>query len=263
MGLPGQPALVVGQASSRSEVNVLVSTFLPKNQRTVNAMAVSNTSFDQLFSRFAFTAMDRQLHLAAVHGEHDWEADLEKGEIRFASQFAYQVQVLGSESDLSDTWLWAWANETSDLPETVLHSARRLLEKGNEMDIEELTSPELDLADIGGHELAMVALGLLDGVAYYRGPYDDGAVFFLLTGPPLPPDTRPSHERASSALLRVIETYEVSDVRLGLRHLAPQVGAELIERGELHWQLVAPDGRRLDLTFDDNGRLSGISTVSS
>lgn len=222
-----------------------------------------DTSFDDLFSRCAFAAMDRQLHLAEVHGGQDWAADLEKAEMRFAGTTTYRMQLLGSESEVSDTWLWASANEMSDLPRGVLQAAHRLRELGEQLGIVELTSPQFDLDRASGHELAMIATELLDGVAYYRGPYDEGAAFFLLTSPPLPPDTRTLANRAMDAVTRILETFEVVAPREGLRRLAQRLGMTLNTRDECRWQMSDGAVAMLTFTFDDKGRLTGVDSMQS
>ena len=52
-------------------------------------------------------AFARQLALAEHIGERDWQIDLTEGVATFGDDLRYQVQLLGTESHLDNTWLWA------------------------------------------------------------------------------------------------------------------------------------------------------------
>jgi hypothetical protein len=90
---------------------------------------------------------------------------------------------LGTESEKTKTWLWSWANSASDIPEKLMVSARRLRQQGERSGVKLLTTPQLKLSETDGHQLSMIATGLLDASAYYRGPYEGGAIFLLVDDP--------------------------------------------------------------------------------
>jgi hypothetical protein len=52
---------------------------------------------------------------------------------------------------------------------------------GQKHGIREFTQASFPLSDqVNGHVLSMIASGLSNGDAYYRGPYDGGALFMLI-----------------------------------------------------------------------------------
>ncbi|MEE3919567.1 hypothetical protein V2I01_18075 [Micromonospora sp. BRA006-A] len=69
--------------------------------------------------------------LADLLGERDWQLDVPDGIATFGTDLRYRVQLLGTESHLDGTWLWAWANEASNIPPSVLHLAGWLREYGH------------------------------------------------------------------------------------------------------------------------------------
>ncbi|MBD2119948.1 DUF6882 domain-containing protein [Trichocoleus sp. FACHB-262] len=139
------------------------------------------TTFAELLLAHGAAAFDQQLCLSELLGEHTWWFDMEAGTLEFNETLTFPVQILGSESDSSQTWLWSWANAESHIPEQFLQDALELAAFGDRAAIAELKQPQLSLSDeINGHALSMVASGLCQANAYYCAPYAGGALFVLL-----------------------------------------------------------------------------------
>ena len=78
------------------------------------------------FERTALLSREKQDDLFRFLGEHALDLDLEAGIARFSSGLEAPFQVLGTESDNSLTWLWAWSEEQAELPANLLQSAVQL-----------------------------------------------------------------------------------------------------------------------------------------
>ena len=137
------------------------------------------TNFADDFARLVGSATARQLALGELLGDRPWQVDLEKGTAAF-SELVFPIQLLGTEAEGDNTWLWAWANEASSLPESILMSSRQLRALGTTRGPDLLATPSFPLERISGHQLAMVCTGLLETGPYYRGPYDGGALYFTI-----------------------------------------------------------------------------------
>ena len=69
-----------------------------------------------LFSLYAASTLDKQRTLMDLIGEkHRWDFDMKSGEIAFNGKHKFPVQIIGTESHQSNTWLWAWANAESGI----------------------------------------------------------------------------------------------------------------------------------------------------
>ena len=112
----------------------------------------------------------------------DWNVDFDKGIIAFGND-EYPLQFLGSEANSSNTWLWAWEN-INGFDDKIISLARSIKEKGEKLDIETLTTAEIDITDeLNGHNFSIVACGLADkNYCYYRGPHSGGAIFIAFNG---------------------------------------------------------------------------------
>ncbi|MEU4788814.1 DUF6882 domain-containing protein [Micromonospora tulbaghiae] len=217
-------------------------------------------TFDRLFAEHVGTGLARQLALADLLGERDWQLDLPDGTATFGNDLRYRIQLLGTESHDDGTWLWAWANEASNLPPALLHLAGWLREYGHRQGVAELTAPTFPLQRADGHRLALLASGLT-GRCYYRGPYDGGAVFFHLDDAP-PQITAPVRpERVLTVLTQVLQSFPVEH-RVAVESFLHQQGWRL-DRAPTSVTAQDRGGSVLRVDFDAMGRVSNMSgTVS-
>ena len=112
----------------------------------------------------------------------DWSVDFDRGIISFGND-EYPLQFLGSEANSSNTWLWAWKN-INGFDENIISLARKIKAKGEKLNLEALTTAEIEITDeLNGHILSIVACGLADkNYCYYRGPHSGGAIFVAFNG---------------------------------------------------------------------------------
>lgn len=218
--------------------------------------------FGQLVAQHSLPALDKQLHLQDLVGEADWLLDQDAGTLTFGGQLACRAQILGSEAESDRTWLWAWANDS--LSSVMTESANAIRRYGEEHGLSEFTQPQLPTGgDASAESLALTASMLTDADAYYRGPYDGGAVFVLLS---LPDD---APRQIEGDLLRAVRTLSVAPMALavGLDRASVDnylrwIGLETVNDGA---NLIGRDrrGKSVSVEFDRLGRVSRISSTLS
>jgi hypothetical protein len=130
-----------------------------------------------------------------------WLAQLTGGRLGVRAQ-VFPVQILGTESYVSNTWQWAWGNCESNFPPRLLQAALKMRDYGSTHEIRELTEPELELVGSFcasasgnvtiGHYLSLIATGFCQADAYFRAPYHNGAAYLLIMAAP------PVRERAKN-----------------------------------------------------------------
>lgn len=215
------------------------------------------TTFDELYTEFVMSSFERQLQLADLHGSDSWDFDMDRGEILFNDAVPYKVQILGTESEESRTWLWAWANTASQIPESLLRAAGDLRSFGAEHGIAELTEEKLPLDRADGHTIALVGLGLCNAQAYYRCPYDGGAMFVLITDESLPVKADKSLLKVSLRIPQAITDLEIPDQKAATIAYCRRRGIAFEEHDN---GLNVTDGQStLTIEFDELKRLTGIS----
>src|SRR6185503_2120422 len=99
----------------------------------------------------------------------------EEGVPRVSANF----QFVGSLSNRSTTWLWAWANESMD-PE-LRQSIEKVRAYGEAENLPLLTTPRLPANESDGWEMTAVAANLLQAQGAYRGGNGHLLTFVVLT----------------------------------------------------------------------------------
>jgi len=211
------------------------------------------TAFAELFARHVGSATARQLALGDVLGERSWAVDIGQGTATF-DELTFPIQVLGTEAEGDNSWLWAWANQASSLPESVVRSAHRLRAMGQDRGPEFLVSRGFSLNAISGRQVAMVCTGLLGSGPYYRGPYDGGALYFAIENITLP---EVDGARLSTVLTQVISSFSV-DHRVTSRSFLADLGYT-VEETTSQIRGLKVSGPAVCVDFDATGRLSSLS----
>jgi hypothetical protein len=213
-----------------------------------------NRQLSDLYHRHAVASFDKQLHLSELAGGLDWRFEMGTGRLRLGERFCWRVQFLGTESEATRTWLWAWANQASRIPADLLRSACFIKAMGEMLHLPELTEPQLPLGEVDGHYLAALACGVCQAAAYYRLPYEGGALFVLIVDEDFPRRTDQTLERIVAVLPQAFQELPISDHRTALEGYLRFHGLQSTKtaegvRVERGGQVV------LSASFDDHGRL--------
>ena len=144
----------------------------------------------EVWDQFVETAIDylydRQEALKSTFKLDSWERyyyDQEAGTLTFSSDdiggFIADMEVVGSISNGSGTWMWSWANPT------ILDQVRRGMDQvrvyGEANGFEKLRNAEWSGNERDGWEMTAVAAYILKAEGAYRAPDDDGALFMILS----------------------------------------------------------------------------------
>lgn len=140
----------------------------------------SFSSLQQLFERYSGAAMEKQIAIADLIGDLDWNVDMSEGTATFGDNLTFPIQMLGSVSHQSQTWLWAWANTQAQISSNSLRHAVQLKAYGTNHHNLELTEEMIDASVNDGHKIASIASGMFRSRFYYAGNYGAGTAFFTI-----------------------------------------------------------------------------------
>ena len=145
------------------------------------------SDWDQVFSACLGKMYTVQTRLAElVKDEPDWHIDFEAGVLRLG-QYQFRTQFLGSESYVSNSWLWGWEN-VNNFPSNLLGQVHIAQTYGQSWGLEPLMYAQCERNDtFNGHNFSMVVCGALaEDRCYYRCPTasGQGAAFVVLCDPP-------------------------------------------------------------------------------
>jgi hypothetical protein len=144
----------------------------------------TNPALIEIFNKHGAASFDKQMLLHAMltaDPDDTWSYNTDTGLLKLGSS-VFQTQILGSESYLSSTWLWNWANEYMNYPDDLMQTAFWLKAWGEQQNIQEFVTPMFDVTDeVDGHFLSMLAVGLTGASCYYASTDENGALFILIT----------------------------------------------------------------------------------
>lgn len=145
------------------------------------------SDWDQVFSACLgkmFTVQNRLAEL--VKDEPSWNVDFGRGVLTLGG-YQFHIQFLGSESYVSQSWLWGWEN-VNKFPGRLLGQAYVARACGQTWGLKPLMYAQCGLNDaFNGHSFSMVVCGALaENHCYYRCPTgeDQGAAFVAVTDAP-------------------------------------------------------------------------------
>jgi hypothetical protein len=144
--------------------------------------------FEELWIKHAAASFDKQIYFDVMLGKLGWGLDLSTGVIAFRrpheEPLQLSFQVLGTESEDSNTWLWGWANNEQGFGNELLLTSLELKVQGERLGVAEFTTPELPLTrSVNGPRISAVASGLCRAGCYVRAAYPHGALYLLIRDP--------------------------------------------------------------------------------
>lgn len=203
--------------------------------------------------RYALLSQEKQDNLAHSIGEHFFDLDLEAGKARFGGGSEFSVQVLGTQSDNTLTWLWAWAEEQTEIPENLIRSALDLRAWGTKAGIAEFVEPEIDIDRADGRMISLIASEVCAASCYYRDAYEGGALFLLLFGESLTLPRRFDLSSLKQGLSELSADYDINARKtllayLAAKNLSPSETGAIVTCG-------LESGETLSIEFDAHGGL--------
>ena len=136
----------------------------------------------QELSKASGMVMAHQLNMSEIVTRNKkYKVDINKGIISFGFK-KFKIQVLGTESDESNTWLWGWANDI--FSEDSLKAAKELKDKGKELGLEQFFTDKLEITEqINGETISILACALIEqDVCFYSIKEGKETVYFLIYG---------------------------------------------------------------------------------
>ena len=118
-------------------------------------------------------------------GDHErWDWDQTRAQLTFSNAgkvaLICDIAFVGSISTASNTWMWAWANDS--LEEGVKAGMRELCEYGEEQGFEKLAGGYWDASEEDGWRMTAIAAKFFGAIGAYRTPSDQGFTFMVITG---------------------------------------------------------------------------------
>lgn len=210
----------------------------------------------ELLERYSGIALDKQIDFGEVIGSNNWNVDMQQGTISFGQSLTFPMQVLGTISHSSQTWLWAWANTKSGLPQTIIQQSLELKKYGEDNRIDLLQSDTFDFSKDELHLIGMIASGMFDSSGYYIADYGQGAMVVTIKDSKIDKVKTENHHRLLTVFPQVISQFEMNHKNAFKSYLTAK-GYNLTETE--HSVTGTKNGNSITGQFDDLSRLTNLN----
>ncbi|WP_053007480.1 DUF6882 domain-containing protein [Pragia fontium] len=209
----------------------------------------------QLIERYGGIALEKQGNFDELVQNFSWEADLDKGRISFAGKMSFPLQVLGTLSYSSTTWLWAWANSRSEIPPALLQQALILKQYGEDGSIDLLSNGEYAADDRDLHIIGLIASGMFNASGYYLADYERGMMCVTVKSDDIDSTWQDSHHAILTTFPQLISLYEINH-KNALSSYLKLKGYQVVDNGN---QLIGSRNEAvINAEFDEQFRLTSL-----
>lgn len=213
-------------------------------------------SLEELLQHYAAIGYEKQLRFHEAIGVQSWNFDLKKGKLTFGDVKSYPAQILGTFSKSQETFMWAWANIHSGIPERQLKQSKALKTYGDDHGILELFEDSFKSDIEFLHLVGMIATGMFESSCYYIADYGQGYMLMTIQAD----EVDRLDADAAAMIVRVfpemISKFTVSHLPALENYLKlKKYAVELSEN-----EIKANKGNHiLAATFDDLGRMTKLT----
>lgn len=209
------------------------------------------------YTKHAAATLDKQIHLNSLVSDLDFVYNKQPSELAFGDECRWSAQVLGSESEESKTWLWAWANGASGFTDESLVGVRKLQKLGKSKGIVELVTPEIPFDEFDGNFWSVIASGLIDADAYFRAPYPGGALYLVIQDATFERSEERTLARLATVFPQAIAAFPMENHARALASYASYLDLNHEITGR---KLLVSDkhGGQLEAQFDQRNRLEKL-----
>ncbi len=247
--------------NSLKHINEIVLTQGTLTKEGISSLPIDseNLIFWDLFDNFAPLSIDKQRDFEDLTEGIPWSFNLEKGIIMF-EDYTFPMQVYGSFSKSSNTWLWAWENQHLQQTPKIIANSFVLKHLGERFDISHLTVPQYDSNQNELYDLGLIACSMFGQDGFFLADYGQGIMLLTVTFPDEIKDEfdEIGIEREVTVIGEFLEQYEVSNQVDALEAYLYLKGFKVsIADGELR---AEADGKFLKLGFNEDFFLTSLDT---
>ncbi|WDF65091.1 DUF6882 domain-containing protein [Flavobacterium sp. KACC 22763] len=230
-----------------------------KTESTTNQQNVAKhfTSENDFLEKYGASALEKQRNLYAVTGGLSWNVNMDAEEITFGDDLTFPMQVLGSFSHSSETWLWLWDNKAGGYAESVMQQALSLKKYGEENNIDLLSVGKFDAVPNDLHLIGMVATTMFNLSGYYLGNYGQGTMVVTLKDDSIDNTESEEFSRILTVFPELISTFEIQNHKNAFTNYLSQKGFELSSNG--NEVKAEKDGKIINATFNENNLLVDLN----
>ena len=215
-------------------------------------------TFEDLIEQYIGLAFEKQMDLEDIIYGKPWQIDMAKQQLVFGDDLYCSFQLLGTFSHSSETWLWAWGNEQSQLPKNIIEQSLELKKIGEKNNIDLFKFPKFDATEDDLHLFGIIASGMFNSSGYYVADYGQGTLVLTFNNEDIEQihKKNDTHNRVASVIPQLIANYDVNHYAAIKHYLLAKNYQITFDDG---LKLIATKGEnQISAEFDNSSRLIGL-----
>lgn len=212
--------------------------------------------FEVLMEQQAGLSFEKQLQFGELIGEEAWQLDMTEGTIAFGS-FVFPIQIIGSFSFQDNSWMCAWANTQSGIPENLLQQSYKLKEIGEEEDIDILTNGHFNVDETFVHQMGLFACGFFETKSYYAANYGQGILLVTIDSDKIPAIDKRNLEVVATTFSQLVSSIELDHKNAFFNYL---IDREFLINISTDTIAGLKEGTIIEAVFDEWNRLTALNS---
>ena len=211
-----------------------------------------------LIEQYGGSSFEKQMDLEDLIVGKPWEIDMDEQELVFDDDLLCSFQLLGTFSHSTKTWLWAWANEQSDLPIDVIEQSFELKKYGEKNNIDLFKKAKFDATEDDLPIFGLIASGMFNSSGYYVANFGSGTLVLTFNNKEIDQihKKNDTHNRVASVIPQLIANYDVNHYAAIKHYLLAKNYQITFDDGS---KLIATKGnKQITAEFDNLSRLIGL-----
>ncbi len=144
-----------------------------KKEETAESQEAAKMDIQELYNQSFLLSMEKQEIFSEMVDGLGWSCDMLEGKLTYGDDKVFDIQIIGSYSVNEKSWLWAWANTQSGIPEKFLQTALAMKSIGEAYQIEDLMMAKKEMDSDPGVYFSTIASAMLKESCYvpltYKG----------------------------------------------------------------------------------------------
>ncbi|MDN3664672.1 DUF6882 domain-containing protein [Algibacter miyuki] len=157
-------------------------TSAPTTEKKQEATETPNKmTIQELYNQSLVLSLEKQEIFSEMVEGLGWSCDMLEGKLTYGDDQVFDIQVLGTYAENEKSWLWAWANTQSGIPEKFTQTALAMKAIGEAYQINDLTNPKTELNSDPGAYFSTIASSMLKESCYVPLTFKGLTVYVTVT----------------------------------------------------------------------------------
>lgn len=229
---------------------------LPRQMTEKSSEDLDLSAYEDDVELYVLRGLGRMRMLDDLRGDKPWNVDLAAGTLQLGEQ-SFEVQILGTFSASTRTFLWAWANPGAVAWGAAMSSVNELRSLGERKGYAVFRTPKVAESWVHPRELAPVAAEIAGDYPVFVGAYDGGEVYLMISDVDLDLDLKDFSLAYIPGILLQLSSITVCNQKACAKEFGEHLGFTATDGSNTTYFTRGDDS--FDVTYDESGRIQRVS----